>query len=138
VKKNSDPGSLDGDIARLPGYYRNRPAVDRIAMGIWGSVEGVWLHFAYESKKLGNVVSGVVSGKASAKSIPSQRAAEVEAVKESQKQIDEQEQKEATGEAGGADMIDKLRQSDPSYPEHVAAEAATGNGVESTKRKSPK
>jgi hypothetical protein len=112
VKKLKILAVLVAILLALPGYYRNRPAVDHVALGMWTAVEGVWLHFAFQSKQLGYVVGSVVSGRGSGKSIPSQRAAEIEAVKESQKQIDEQEQKDATGKDGGAVAIDKLRESD--------------------------
>jgi hypothetical protein len=91
---------------------------------MWGVVEGVWLHFAYESKKLGTVVSSAISGKRTGKSIPSQREAEIEAERASQKQIDEQEQKEATGEDGGAAAMDKLRESDKPYSQRDSDDAA--------------
>ena len=88
-------------LLAMPGYYRNRQAVDRFAVGMWGGVEGAWLHFAFESKKVGTVFSDAVSGKRTGKSIPSQREAEIEAERASQKQIDEQEQKENGLEESG-------------------------------------
>jgi hypothetical protein len=114
-------------LLAMPGYYRNRQAVDRFAVGMWGGVEGAWLHFAFESKKVGTVFSDAVSGKRTGKSIPSQREAEIEAERASQKQIDEQEQKETTGEDGGAATIGKMRESDPPYSQRESDEAVAGN-----------
>jgi hypothetical protein len=125
-------------LLAMPGYYRHRQAVDRVAIGIWGEVEGVWLHFAFESKKLGNVLSGAVGGRGSGKSIPGQREAENEAIRESQKQIDEQEQKETTGEEGGADKFAQERESDTKYIRQIGDEPKAEPEARPKPAKAPK
>ena len=125
-------------LLALPSYHRHRQAVDRFALGIWGEVEGVWLHFAFESKKLGSVVSGAVSGKGNGKSIPSQREAEIEAVRESQKQIDEQEQKETTGEEGAAANFAQERESDTKYIRQISDEPKAEPEPRPKQAKAPK
>lgn len=125
MKKIKVLGVLMVILLAMPGYYRNRQAVDRFALGMWGAVEGVWLHFAFESKKAGAVVSGAVSGTGTGKSIPSQREAEIEAERESQRQIDEQERKDTMVEDGDAAASGDLRQVDNSRNQPGSAEAAT-------------
>jgi hypothetical protein len=126
VKKAQILGALIVMLLTIPGYYRNRLAVDRAVVGMWVVVEGVWQHFAFESKKVGIVISGAVSGTGTGKSMPSQRSAEIEAQRESQKQIDEQEQKEVTGEDGGAAAMDKMRESDVPFAQRESNDTGSG------------